>query len=138
LTPPAAGSTTPRIGITVSPTGERLSLPFPVTIVPQQIVGGPSAGLMFSLAVFDALTPEDLTAGHRIAGTGTIDLNGNVGTIGGVQQKVAAAERAGAQYFLCPPGNYEQARAAARHIQVVRVATVQQAVAFLRTLAPSK
>ncbi len=137
LMPPAAGSTTPRIGINVAPTGDHLDLPFPVTITPEKVEGGPSAGLMFTLAVTNALTPDDLTRGHRVAGTGTIDLDGNVGTIGGVQQKVAAAERAGAEYFLVPPGNYTDAVAIALRIHVVRVATASEALAFLRTLPPA-
>ena len=89
---------------------------------------------MFTLAVYDAVAPEDLTRGHRIAGTGTIDLNGNVGAIGGVAQKVAGAEHAGAEYFLCPKDNFADAQAAARHIKVVEVSTVDDAVAFLRSL----
>jgi PDZ domain-containing protein len=136
LTPPPGGTGAPKIGIAVSPTGDTLSLPFPVTITPQKVDGGPSAGLMFSLAVYNAVTADDLTRGHRIAGTGTIDLNGNVGTIGGVQQKVAAAERAGAEYFLSPPGNYADAAAIAGRIHVVRVATAREALAFLQGLPP--
>ncbi len=136
LTPATSASPTPRIGITISPTGDKLDLPFPVTIEPRKVNGGPSAGLMFTLAVYDALTPQDLTGGHRIAGTGTIDLDGTVGPIGGVQQKVAAAERAGAEYFLCPPDNYEDAQAAAKHIDVVEVDSADAAIAFLKTLTP--
>jgi PDZ domain-containing protein len=71
---------------------------------------------------------------HKVAGTGTIDLNGKVGAIGGVQQKVAGAERAGAEYFLVPADNYADAAAVASHIKVVKVSTVQDALAFLRTL----
>ncbi len=137
LSPPPRGSTAPRIGIEVAPVTSHLSLPFPVSINAREIVGGPSAGLIFTLAVYNAVTPQDVTAGRRIAGTGTIDLNGNVGPIGGVRQKVAAAEQAGAEYFLCPPDNCGDAQAVARHVQVVPVATVQQALAFLRTLTPA-
>jgi PDZ domain-containing protein len=108
--------------------------PFPVGIVPQKIVGGPSAGLMFALAVDNALSPTDLARGERIAGTGTIDVNGKVGPIGGVEQKVASAEWSGASYFLCPTENYQAALAAVRTTKVVEVATAQQAVDFLRSL----
>ena len=128
-------SGTPRIGISVEPTGDKLNLPFPVSITPEKVDGGPSAGLMFTLTVDNALTPDDLTKGHRIAGTGTIDLDGKVGAIGGVQQKVAAAERAGAEYFLVPVDNYADAVAEASHIKVVKVATVEDALAFLQTLS---
>ena len=64
---------------------------------------------MFTLTVYNMLSPDDLTRGLRIAGTGTISLDGTVGPIGGVQQKVAAAEQVGAVYFLCPADNYADA-----------------------------
>jgi PDZ domain-containing protein len=76
-----------------------------------------------------------LTGGRKIAGTGTINLDGSVGPIGGVEQKVAAAEAAGAEYFLSPVQNYDDARAAAQHIKVVSIATAEQAIAFLRSLS---
>jgi PDZ domain-containing protein len=125
---------TSKIGISLAPTGDQLDLPFEVSIMPRKVVGGPSAGLMFTLAVYNAVTPEDITHGHKIAGTGTIDLAGDIGAIGGVRQKVAAAERAGAEYFLVPSANYADARAAASGITVVEVSTAHEAVAFLRTL----
>jgi PDZ domain-containing protein len=134
LMEPAEPNGPPRIGITIDSAVSDISLAFPVKIVPQKIVGGPSAGLMFTLTVFNALSPTDLTGGRRIAGTGTINPDGTVGPIGGVQQKVAAAEAAGAQYFLSPPDNYLDALAVARHIKVIRIATAQQAVDFLRGL----
>ena len=134
LTPDPSGKL--RIGISVAPATENLDLPFPVSITPEKVEGGPSAGLMFALGVFDVLTPGDLTNGHKIAGTGTIDVNGNVGAIGGVQQKVAAAQRAGAEYFLVPPDNYADAQAVAGRIKVVKVATAAEALQFLRTLTP--
>jgi PDZ domain-containing protein len=135
LMPPTEANTTPRIGITIEPAGFDVKLPFPVQIRPEKIVGGPSAGLMFTLAVYNALTPQDLTGGRKIAGTGTISLDGTVGPIGGVEQKVAAAEAAGAEYFLSPVENYENARAVAQRIKVVKIATVDQAVEFLRGLS---
>lgn len=99
------------------------------------IVGGPSAGLMYSLAVIDVLTPEGLTGGQVVAGTGTIDPEGNVGNIGGVRQKVVAAEAAGADYMLVPQGNYEAARTAPRgDMELVPVATIEEALEFLATL----
>jgi Lon-like protease len=136
LMPPADPNGPPRLGISIQAAGFDLSLPFPVKITAEKIVGGPSAGLMFALTVYNAVTPDDLTGGRRIAGTGTIDLNGAVGPIGGVEQKVAAAEAAGATYFLSPAENYEAARAVARHIQVVKVASLQEAVDFLHSLPP--
>jgi PDZ domain-containing protein len=136
LMPPSKPDQPPHIGITVESAGYSINLPFPVQIVPQKISGGPSAGLMFTLTVYNMVTPEDLTGGRKIAGTGTISLDGTVGPIGGVQQKVAGAEIAGAEYFLSPPENYEAARAVAQHIKVVKVATAEQAIQFLRSLPP--
>jgi PDZ domain-containing protein len=68
-------------------------------------VGGPSAGLMFSLGIVDKLTREDLTGGSFVAGTGTIDDKGKVGAIGGIQMKTVAARAKGAKYFLTPKDN---------------------------------
>ncbi|MCB9105872.1 MAG: PDZ domain-containing protein [Anaerolineales bacterium] len=124
----------PRIGISVEDVGFDINLPFPVEITPQKIIGGPSAGLMFTLTVYNLVTPEDLTGGRIIAGTGTINLDGSVGPIGGVQQKVVGAELAGAEYFLSPPENYDDAAAMARRLKVVKVATAQEAIEFLRSL----
>jgi len=136
LLPPVEPGEPPRIGIRVETAGFVADLPFPVRIVPQKIVGGPSAGLMFTLAIYNLLTPQDLTGGRTIAGTGTISPDGAVGPIGGVAQKVVGAEIAGADYFLAPPENYADAVAAARTIEVVRVATAAEAIAFLQSLPP--
>jgi PDZ domain-containing protein len=136
LLPPIQPSGPPRIGIMIESAGFSVQLPFPVKIVPQKIVGGPSAGLMFTLTVYNWVTPEDLTGGRTIAGTGTIDLDGTVGPIGGVRQKVIGAEFAGAQYFLSPPENYADAQSVARHVQVVKVATAAEAIQFLRSIPP--
>ncbi|MCB0210226.1 MAG: PDZ domain-containing protein [Anaerolineae bacterium] len=134
LMPPAEPGQPPRIGIGVEDVGFDINLPFPVEIIPQKIIGGPSAGLMFTLTVYNMVTPTDLTGGRTIAGTGTISLDGTVGPIGGVQQKVAGAEMAGAEYFLSPPENYDDAAAVARRIKVIKVATATEAIDFLRSL----
>jgi PDZ domain-containing protein len=76
-------------------------------------IGGPSAGMMFALGIIDRLTEADLTGGHRIAGTGTIAVDGDVGPIGGVRQKVIAAAEAGADYVLVPVENAAAAVGAA-------------------------
>lgn len=65
-------------------------------------IGGPSAGLMMSMEIYNQLTKEDETKGHHIAGTGTIDDEGKVGPIGGISQKVVAADKAGADIFFAP------------------------------------
>ncbi|WP_204249132.1 YlbL family protein [Nocardia arizonensis] len=73
-------------------------------------IGGPSAGLMFSLALIDKLTPGELDGGAFVAGTGTIDQDGKVGPIGGIQYKMMAAREVGAQTFLVPAANCNEAR----------------------------
>ena len=137
LMAPASSSDSPKIGISITSAGFDYKTPFPVSIVTQKINGGPSAGLMFTLTVYNMLSPDDLTRGLRIAGTGTINLDGTVGPIGGVKQKVAAAEQVGAVYFLCPADNYADAVSVARSIKVIKIATAEQAVQFLKSL-PSK
>lgn len=134
LLPPAAAGGPPRIGVEVATADLAVGAPIPVRVTPQGVVGGPSAGLVFALAIYDRLTPGDLTGGRRIAGTGTVSLDGRVGPIGGVAQKVAAAERAGAAYFLAPPENAAGARRAARRITVIEVADVAGALAALQAL----
>ncbi len=105
-------------------------LPFKVAIETKEI-GGPSAGLVFALAIVDHLTPGDLTGGHRVAGTGTLDEEGKVGPVGGVAQKVRAAEASGAEFFLVPREDLSEARKAARRIRVVGVSSLKEAVDFL-------
>ena len=131
---PASPTDTPKIGIMIDSAGYDFKPPFPVSIVTQKISGGPSAGLMFTLTVYNALSAQDLTGGRKVAGTGTINLDGTVGPIGGVKQKVAAAEATGARYFLCPVVNYADAVSVARTIKVIRIATVQDALDFLHSL----
>jgi Lon-like protease len=91
-------------------------------------VGGPSAGLMFSLGVYDKLTPGALTGGARIAGTGTLDPSGQVGPIGGIQQKMVGARQEGATWFLAPADNCNEV---VGHVpdglRVVKVSTFTQA-----------
>ena len=116
---------------------EAFRLPVGVTIDSQGIVG-PSGGLVFTLAVADALTAGDLTRGHRVAATGTIALDGTVGLIGGIEQKVRAAEYVGADVFLVPAEEADQARAVARSIKIYGVRTFADAIDVLDRLAPSK
>ena len=134
LMPAVLSSGKPKIGIAIESAGFDFKPPFPVSIVTQKISGGPSAGLMFTLTVYNALSSHDLTDGKKIAGTGTINLDGSVGPIGGVKQKVAAAEETGAVYFLCPADNYSDATSVARSIKVIKVTTVQDALEFLQSL----
>ena len=118
----------PALGVAVETVGLDVSLPFAVD-VHQGRIGGPSAGLMIALAVFDKADPGDLAAGRRIAGTGTIDLSGRVGPVGGVTQKVKAARSAGAAVLLVPPAEAAVARrAAGGDLEVIEVATLQEAI----------
>lgn len=112
------------------------NLPVQIDIDAENI-GGPSAGLMFTLGIIDALREKGLAVGHKVAGTGTISMNGEVGPVGGIAQKVIGAERAGAEYFLAPGANLEAAKRAARSIRVVRVDKIDDAIEFLDSLKPS-
>lgn len=135
LLPPAEPGGPPRIGITTTTADLAVEAPVQVRIQPYSIIGGPSAGLMFTLAIYDRLTPGDLTGGQRIAGTGTVSQDGTVGPIGGVAQKVAAAERAGAAYFLAPLENATEARRVARQISIIEVGHVTDALVALQRIA---
>ena len=98
--------TTSSDGRTVLGVGISPSYDFPVDVkFATKDVGGPSAGMMFALGIYDLLTPGDLTGGQKIAGTGTIDGKGEVGPIGGIAQKLVGARNAGAQWFLAPSSN---------------------------------
>ncbi|MFI7603337.1 PDZ domain-containing protein [Actinoplanes sp. NPDC049681] len=120
----------PRIGVAID---QRQPHPFTVTIDLDEI-GGPSAGLMFTLGIIDKLKPEDLTGGKIIAGTGTIDDEGNVGPIGGIPQKLVGAKDAGAQIFLVPADNCAEAlRNAVPGLPMAKVATVDDALTALKT-----
>ena len=114
--------------------GELSEPPFPLKIQAGD-VGGPSAGMMHTLAIIDTLTEGELTKGRVIAGTGTIQMDGTVGNIGGIRQKVPAAEAAGATHILVPAGNYESALTADfDHIKIIPIDTISDAVSFLETL----
>ncbi|WP_169083114.1 PDZ domain-containing protein [Paenibacillus sp. PL91] len=101
-------------------------------------IGGPSAGLVFALQSLDLLTKGDLSGGHRIAATGTITLDGKVGAIGGIKQKIVIASEEGAQLFLAPADNFEDASAKAKALgtsmKVVSVSTLQEAVDQIQAL----
>jgi Lon-like protease len=106
------------------------NFPFEVRIE-SGAIGGPSAGLMWAVGVSDLLTPEDLTGGRVLAGTGTVDLEGNVGPIGGIRLKILAAERAGAAAFIVPRDNLAEARGAGGNLRLVPVSTVEDALGYL-------
>ena len=115
----------PRIGVVTIP-----NFPFEVRIESGN-VGGPSAGLLWAIGIVDLLTPSDLTDGRTVAGTGEIDLAGNVVPIGGITEKIIAAERAGAELFLVPEANMDEAQAAPVELELVSVSTLDDALRAL-------
>jgi PDZ domain-containing protein len=117
------------VGITLQPHYD-----FPVKVaINIADIGGPSAGLMFALSIYDVLTPGSLTDGNAVAGTGTIDPRGNVGEIGGIQQKIAGARRDGAQLFLVPPGNCADALGAQKgSVRLAKATTLKDAIATVK------
>ena len=99
-------------------------------------VGGPSAGMMFALGVVDEITPGSLTGGKDISGTGTIDMNGQVGPIGGIQQKMAGARNAGSTFFLAPASNCDEVKGhEPEGMQVFAVSTLHEAVTATEAIA---
>jgi PDZ domain-containing protein len=121
----------PVIGIHIEPV-PRIRLPLAVQIESLGI-GGPSAGLMFALGIYDLLDPGDLTKGRVVAGTGEIALDGVVGAVGGIRQKIESARRAGAELFIVPTVELEQACAVAKGMPVIGVDRLKQAVDALRS-----
>jgi PDZ domain-containing protein len=131
VTTTAASGEPPRIGVEIE---QRQPHPFQLKIDLGDI-GGPSAGLMFTLGIIDKLTPEDLTGGKVIAGTGTIDDEGNVGPIGGIPQKLVGAKQAGAVSFLVPADNCAEAVSNPQPgLPLYRVATLNDALTALNLL----
>jgi Lon-like protease len=126
------------VGVQIQP---GYDFPFDVAVRLADDIGGPSAGLIFSLGVYDTLTPGSLTGGTDIAGTGTITGKGRVGPIGGIQQKIVAAADAGAKLFLVPPDNCDDALHAdvkKDEIRLVKATTMHSAVESLKTYARDK
>ena len=105
--------------------------PFPVSFSLKD-TGGPSGGLVFALGVVEKLTPDDLMNGRVIAGTGTIDKAGHVGAIGGIDDKIVAARRAGATLFLAPVENCSDVTHVPSGITVYSVNTLSEAVNVLK------
>ncbi len=121
------GSARRQIGITL---GFGFIFPFTVAVNISDNIGGPSAGLVFSLAIYDTLTPGSLTGGKEVAGTGELDSEGNVGPIGGIEQKIAGARDSGADLFLVPAANCADALSAdAGDMRLLRAETMPQTLA---------
>ncbi|WP_228004584.1 PDZ domain-containing protein [Amycolatopsis sp. YIM 10] len=117
---------------------ERADVPYDVSITLQE-VGGPSAGLMFALAIVDQLTEGELVAGEHVAGTGEITERGEVAPIGGISFKVVAAREAGATTFLVPEQNCAEAAAAAPEgLKLVKVSNLDGALTALEDLKANR
>ena len=145
---PGSGTQTGQIEVIASPDNDGRTIvgfypvdttrvgkePFTVNIDTEGI-GGPSAGLAFTLTLIDELTPGELTGGNKIAVTGTMNVKGQVGAIGGLPQKALAVTQTGAKYFLVPASQSDEelaeARANAPDLTIIPVATVDEALAAL-------
>ena len=126
-----------RVGVTLQ-TNE-LKYDFPVDVsIETGLVGGPSAGLAFTLALIDDLTDGELTGGRNVAVTGTIDADGNVGQVGGVAQKTVTARNAGSIAFLVPPEEEKDAKRFAGKMQIIAVKTLADALEALHRLGGSE
>jgi len=111
--------------------GRGYEFPVKVSLKISSLIGGPSAGTMFALAIYDTLTPGSLTGGGDVAGTGEIDAQGHVGGIGGIQQKLAAAQAAGATLFLAPASNCDEVKGGPYDpdkMRVVKISTLAGAI----------
>ena len=125
-----------QVAITTTDAGGRARLGLAVSLDPPvkvtfgvEGIGGPSAGMMFALAIIDKLGEVDLTGGLVVAGTGTIDANGEIGAIGGIRQKMIGATREGATVFLAPEDNCaETVGHVPANLQVIKVSTLEEAV----------
>ena len=132
LSDPAPGGKGARLGISVDNT---CLAPFTVSIGLDDRIGGPSAGLMFALGIMEKIGTQELTGGTFIAGTGTIETDGTVGPIGGIQLKMIAAKEAGATVFLAPIRNCEDVRGAVpKGLNVVSIESLKDAVSDLLAL----
>lgn len=137
-----------KVGIGIGLVDDKDLIVHPEVTVHSDEIGGPSAGFMFSLEIYNQLTKEDLTSGYKIAGTGTISSDGTVGKIGGIEQKVVAADKAGAEIFFAPNGNgekdsnYQNAIVTAKDIhskmEIVPINTFDEAIDYLEKLEMKK
>jgi PDZ domain-containing protein len=133
-----------KVGVGIGLVDDKEIIVDPVVEVETEKIGGPSAGTMFALEIYNQLTVDDYTKGYEIAGTGTIDPEGNVGPIGGIEQKIIAADKAGAEIFFAPnegcaaDSNYRAASATAKDIgtnmKIVPIDTFSEAIAYLQSL----
>ncbi len=123
----------PRIGVSLS---TKYTYPFKIDNNVGRSIGGPSAGTMFALAIYDKLTPGALTGGAKVAGTGEMAPDGTVGPIGGVRQKMAGASRHKAKIFLVPAANCAEAADGDNFgLKLVKITKLADAISSLEALA---
>jgi PDZ domain-containing protein len=134
--PDAKDERLPRIGVKLR---SKFDFPIKITNNVGEQVGGPSAGTMFALAIYDRLTPGPLTGGLVVAGTGEIAPDGTVGPIGGIRQKIAGAADDDATVFLVPAANCKEAVDGGDHgLRLVRISTLKSAIDALESLAKDR
>jgi Lon-like protease len=127
------GGDAPRIGVVIQTAVDDLLLPIDITLTPGVRIGGPSAGMMVGLTVYDLIAEEDLLRGRRVAGTGTLDVDGVVGAVGGVPEKALAAIDAGYDVLLVPAAETAAIqRLVDGRITVIGVTTLDEAIERLR------
>nr|WP_280521223.1 SepM family pheromone-processing serine protease [Paenibacillus mangrovi] len=135
-----------KVGLGIQPEDEYVIYPPRQVKIETSHIGGPSAGLMFSLEILNQVLPEDLTKGYQIAGTGTIDQEGNVGQIGGIRDKIVAAHEGKVDIFFCPADVksddsntkdiLDEAKKRKYQIKIVPVRNIQVALDYLKQLQP--
>lgn len=131
--PDAADPEVPRIGVSLD---TKYTFPFEINNNVGREIGGPSAGSMFALAIYDKLTPGQLTGGKKIAGTGEITSDGVVGPIGGIRQKMRGAANADASIFLVPAANCAEATDGGDDgLNLVKITKLDDAISSLEALA---
>jgi Lon-like protease len=123
----------PRMGVQIATAVDELLVPFEVALAPDVRIGGPSAGLMVAITIYDLLSEEDLLAGRTVMGTGSLDADGRVGPVGGVPEKMLAAAEHGADLVFVPALQLEDALTTAPDdLVVVGVDTFEEALEELR------
>jgi PDZ domain-containing protein len=124
-------SDVPVVGITLG-TGYRYDPEISFDLGQQ--IGGPSAGLVFALAIYDKITDGPLLAGRHLAGTGKITPNGDVEAIGGIQEKIAAAQKSGAIAFFVPAANCRDLQDVRTSMALIKVGTLRDAIKAVKAL----
>lgn len=122
----------PSIGVLITPYKRKYNFPIQIEINAGQI-GGPSAGSMFALEIYNQLTEKDITKGIKVAGTGTINLAGEIGKIDGIKQKIAAAAKKDTELFFVPAGNWESAQEMKeKKVKLIKVEKFTEIIDYLK------